>query len=57
MCFPHTIHFFNRNILSLRQEEEDGGRHDDNESGEEEEEAELHDTQHMKETLCDNEGE
>lgn len=52
MSLPNLIHFFNRNILCLRQKGKNEDRHDKDEAGKEEEEAILHVTKHGKEKLA-----
>lgn len=57
MFLPYLGHFFNWDILSLRQEEEYKDGHDHNPEGEEEEETKLQVAKHCQENLSYEEGE
>ena len=49
MLLPHKCHFFDGNVLGLRQEEIDKEGHEYHEKGKEDEQAKLQVTEHGKE--------
>lgn len=57
VTFPDSIHFFNRDPFSLRQEEEDEEGHGYHKCSKEEEETKLHLAKHGEEELADHERE
>ena len=49
MLLPHKCHFFNGNVLGLREDKIDKESHEYHEKGKEDEQAKLHVTEHGKE--------